>query len=795
MPTRLLRQLANEHWRWVIVAWIVLAAALKLTAPSWEQVALDGDLDHLPQNAPSIRASQLLRRAFPNEDAKSQAVIVAARDDRELSVEDRNFVLELSKAIESQTELPLVDVWNAKTPIVHRMLLAGDQRAELVIARLENPLMAFDNIRVRDRVLEVIESMRSQAPAGLEIGVTGSAIIGADMRSAVRESLSATHKTTILLVLACLILIYRAPLLVLVPLATIGLSTSIAFDLVALLAYWFGPDNFEWSGLRVFTTTKIFIVVILFGAGTDYCLFLISRYKEELGGGAPAREAPGLALAHVSSALAGSALTTILGLGAMALARYGKFASGGPVIAVCLLVALVACVTFTPALLRALGTNVFWPTASRVAGGDAQRAAPDRWFWDRLSSAVLRRPGLILAASALVAAPLVVAGWDVPVNHDLLAELPRDSVSIEGAELVRARFGEGWLAPMHVVARQPGANLLDQEKRFDVSLLHNELYQLPEVQDVRSPYLPAGGDPRNRRLLSISGLYDAAAAGSPLSVESFVSTAPGLRGEVIQLGVVLASDPFGQAARDWMPRLREQLERISAAPTLSGQPNPWQGAQFELAGITPGMRDLERITASDQTRIQVCTVVVVLAVLLVILQRPLACLYLILTVLLSYWVTIGATEMFFRQLYGDSYGGLDWKAPIFLFVILVAVGQDYNIYLTTRVLEEQKKHGRREGLRRAIVLTGGIITSCGVIMAGTFVSMTAAALRGMVELGFALALGVLIDTFFVRTVVVPCYFALEARWRGEPREAPAAEQPHPHSAEALRPEAPAAHAQ
>jgi len=751
-----LGQIVHDY-RWaVIAAWVVVAAALRLAAPSWRSVAFDGDLDQLPADSSYARASRLNAEAFPEDRAKSQIVLVFGRADGPLTPLDRRFASATAREVERLPTLaPLLveEMWTVSTPSVGETLASANGRARRYVLRLSTDFMALENTNVLQAVLGVLDSRRPEAPPGLEMGVTGSAAIGGDMLSAAADALRNTDRVTIVIVAAALGLIYRSVWLVLVPLAAIGVAAITSLDLLALVARWSLENPDHWLDVRVFSTTRVFIVVLLFGAGTNFCLFFIARFRELRGAGGDQRHAVAMALGRVGGAISASALTTIVGMAVMGFAEFGKFKYGGPTIAMSLAVALAVCLTLAPALMSTwLGTRV---TSGRPTGDSDW--APWQGFWSRIADLVVNRPAYVLELSLVAGLPLAWYGWSAPVTYDIYSELAADSASRQGTVLSLRHFPPGDVGPLTILAHRPDGGLLDDDGAQQIEDLAKKLFELPGVDQVRRLKSPIGKPPGEIDM-TLRGFAERIAANSPQSRNTFLAQLTEGRGDVARLFVVLDDPPFSAAAVKTTGAIAQALEDLSGDAS-----SPWRGASFELLGPTAGIRDLERVTVADRRRIEALVAAAVFAVILVLLRQPLVCAYLILTVLASYLVTLGAVRLIFESAYGADYPGLDWKAPLFLFVILVAVGQDYNIFLVTRVFEEQRKLGPLAGLREAVVQTGGIITSCGVIMAVTFGSMMTNSLRGMVEMGAALSLGMLLDTFIVRTIVVPAFLALVGR--------------------------------
>ncbi len=712
----------------------------------------------------------------------------------------------------------LLDVYSWKEPVIGSQLRRP--QARIAVLSLASELAATGNIELLTQLRQMVdrcaEYQREYLRADeltraddLDVRITGSAAIGGETLLAARSAISYTESFTVVMILIILAVVYRAPLLVAVPLITITVAVMVATAVVTTLtdlsanAPWFGLD------LKVYTTSRIFVVVILFGAGTDYCLFLISRLREEAANH-PWPVACERALGGVSSALLGSAMTTIVGLGMLWFAEFGKFQHTGPIIAICLCIGLLVCMTLTPAILRLFGPAVFWPTSipsnsdrpvvsllsNRDIGdpdpGDLKSSRKSSlsggsWAWNVASIALTRYPVWTLAAGWLLLILPAVGGriHEQDVTYDLSGQLSSTAGSRQGMRMLDQNFGVGELAPISVLALAK-SDQDDAALTATRNLLTEAIYQIDGVRRVRSLSDPLGDFPPEREmgLLSKEAWRRRALQNHRLSRLHFVANEPRFTHRLIRLDVIVQEDPFSQAAATKLKAIIDQTRSV-----LSTQHRE-TGSVWELyyTGTTASIEDLREVTLRDTRRIKVAVILAVLVVLILVLRRVVLSLYLIATVLLSYYATLGLTYWFFRAIDGPQFLGLDWKLPLFLFVILVAVGQDYNVYLVTRIIEERRRLGSLAAVRRAVARTGGIVTACGIVMAATFLSMTASAwwppisdwiglsnsttagnhqttLRGITELGFALALGVLIDTLYVRTVLVPSFVVLQDRFR------------------------------
>jgi RND superfamily putative drug exporter len=776
MFTRLGRLTTSHPWL-VCAAWLAVGATLTLLAPRWDARAVDDDISFLPARCDSVRGYDLLRRAFPNDVFASRAILTVERDDRPLDDADFALIDRAADAVNAlrrdEPGLQIGRVSSYRDAFLGQRLVSADRHCALVQVSLGTPFLALQTRTTVDRVEAAARGAFAAAGgAAPPLLVTGPAGIGRDLTRASADSLEGTTLATILLVVFVLMLVYRAPLLALVPLATIAVSVWVALQGLALLTLI--------PGVYLVNVSKVFAVVLLYGAGTDYCLFLISRYREELAEGRDSPRALRGAVANVGGALAASAGTVVWGLGLMVFAEFAKVRCAGPAIALALVVALVASLTLTPALLRLLGPAVFWPgrLPSRADLGPGG-------FWDRASRTVVARPGAVLAACLALLLPLAAFGYRLKPNYKPMGELHPSADSIRGLDVIQRRFTAGETGPVTVLLASP-TDWNGAEGRRVLARASRAFGYLDNVAEVRSLTQPLGTPlpepprpPQHSAKGVLAGLLTTVRRGVEEEVreqtdrgarEFYLAELPDAangRKYVTRIDLVLRSDPFAPASsatlgvvQTW---LRNELPREAAG---------LGGVRSEVFGVTVNARDLAEVTEHDRYRVNVLVIGGILMILMVLVRRLWLAAYLLLTVLISYLAALGATALAGTLWSGRPLGEVDWRVPFFLFTILIAVGEDYNILIIDRALKERRRHGSDEGMRRALARTGGTITSCGLIMAGTFATLMFGGLGTLVQCGFALAVGVLLDTFVVRPFLVPAFTLLIWRTRDEARAAP-----------------------
>jgi len=344
------------------------------------------------------------------------------------------------------------------------------------------------------------------------------------------------------------------------------------------------------------------------------------------------------------------------------------------------------------------------------------------------------------------------------LSYDVISDLPADAPSVAGTRVLQQHFPAGIMGTVTVLLvdpqvdfdkpsgretiRQVTERLREQRKELGLADIRSFTAKLGISKAATNPAIPPDLPEDVRRKAIEVGSRD-----------RYLTAFQGRTMTGTRLDLVLTQSPFTHWSVEDLNRIEEDIR--SALPETQRQ-----NAKLYFTGTTASVRDLSGVIQSDRTRIEYLVVASVFVILLLLLRRLVITLYLLVSVLFSYYVTLGVTFALFWLLDPKGFSGIDWKVAIFLFTILIAVGEDYNIFLLTRVQEEEKRYGPVRGITEALVRTGPMISSCGIIMAGTFGSLLAGSLLDMKQLGFALAFGVLLDTFVVRPILVPAFLIL-----------------------------------
>jgi putative drug exporter of the RND superfamily len=651
----------------VLGLWIALVIGLAPAASQFESAQKNEATSFLPGDAESTAVLEALE-GFGSADV-ADAVIVFARE-AGLTPADR-------RAIEAARQ-DLIDDPPVATGPPAQTTYSDDGVAAIVVA----PVDVADG--ESDLLLDAVEDMRERfeaVPEGLEVAVTGGAGFSADAITVFEGINSTLLLATASLVFVLLVLIYRSPIFWLLPLLAVAFAEFTVRGLGYLLAS---------NGVVVNGQTAGILLVLVFGAGTDYALLLVARYREELRRHQDRHESMRLALRRAGPAILASGVTNICALLVLTLAEVNGTAGLGPVGAMGVGVAMVAMLTVLPALLVIAGRRAFWPFIPRYQEGEVE-VPEERGRWRKLGDGIATRPRPVWIGTlvGLLVLSLGIFAFDSGLTQE--DDFRNDVESVRGQELVSASFPAGSSAPTDIIVPDPAR----------AGAVTQAVAALPEVASVR----PVEQGP------------------------------PGAR-----LAATLVPDPYSTEALDLVPTLRDTARGAGGEGTIVGGP-------------TATKYDLDEAALRDLKVLPPIVLLVILVIIGALLRAVVAPLLLVGTVIVSFLASLGACVLIFDHVFG--FPGQDPSLPLFGFIFLVALGVDYNIFLMARVREEAERHGTHEGMLRGLAVTGAVITSAGIVLAGTFSVLAVLPLVTLTQIGFLVAFGVLLDTFIVRSILLP----------------------------------------
>ncbi len=711
--------------RWItFFVWVLLTLVLSFTWPTVNTVE-DETAPNLPETALSQKASNMIKKEFPN-DAGNPVLIVWHKNEG-LEAKDFKTIQDTYKKLRNsplkgQATLPPFDT-------IPRQVLAksvSEDGTSLVTPVFFDKTAGTDVLQenmnelqnIIKNTLEDNPFKRKISDSGLHVRLSGPVGIQTDAVSLFSQADVKLLVATVLLVLVLLILLYRSPLLAILPLIVVGFAYGIISPTLGFLADkgWIIADA---QGISIMT-------VLLFGAGTDYCLFLISRYREFLLMEQNKFKALQLAIKESGGAIIMSALTVVVGLGTLLLAHIGSFHRFAVPFSVAVFLMGIAALTLLPALLAILGRVAFFPFIPRTKEMNEELAKKKNkpikvkeskgFFSKKLGDLVIRKPWTIILLTLFLLGGLASFVPRIHFTYDLLESFPKDMPSREGFDLISDHFSPGELAPVQIVVDTKGKDIPVKAELAKLSFLD----QVTE---------PVKGKQNNQLQM-----YEVSLKDNPYSIEGM----------------------------NKIPELRKSLKEVMKNAEISQAEN-----HIWIGGETATLYDTKQTTERDQRIIIPVMIGIIALLLLVYLRSVVAMIYLIVTVVLSYFSALGAGWLLLH--YGMDAPAIQGTIPLYAFVFLVALGEDYNIFMVSEIWKNKRSQPHLEAVKNGVAQTGSVITSAGLILAGTFAVLAALPIQVLVQFGIVTAIGVLLDTFIVRPLLVPAITVVLGRsafWPG-----------------------------
>ncbi|WP_445394814.1 MMPL family transporter [Streptomyces sp. LE64] len=678
-----------------ILGWLVAAVALTVFAPQFKSSA--DQADFLPGHYESLQVADLQERSFPQQERPAATAVFRREDGGVLTAGDKADVVRVTDGLD-RAGVELIESVKTSPQAV-------SPNGKIALASIVSTVDDHQDPELLDAVKELRERVGPLvAGTDLHVGLTGAAASALDTQESSGDTDAMITMATLALIVILLLVIFRSPLIALLPVLIISVVFVVASGLIATAA--------ELVGLTADSSVSSILIVVLFGVGTDYILFLVFRWREQLRAGQEPKAAMEEAVARVGETVASAAGAVIVAFLALLLSSLGMLRAMGPALAISVAVTLVAALTLVPAVFSLLGTRAFWPSK-------AWRTAPRNELADRTGTVIARRPGTVAAASGAVLAALALGVLSFNPVFDSGSSLPDDLESVRASKEMQRGFAAGQTDPVWVLVEEEDGGTLSTGA---LTAYAEELRGVEGVGQVAPAVTNASGD-------------------------------------VAQIAVVLTHPPTSEQAIELVGgQLRDTAH--AAAP---------EGTRALVGGPTGVLADIQAAVNRDYSLVFPAAGLAIMVILGLLLRSAVAPWFLMLAVALGFGATLGSTVWLFQDLKGES--GLLFTLPVIVYLFVVAIGTDYNILMVARLREETRSGvDPREAVHRAVARSAPTIGAAAIILAGTFGVLLLAESTMLQQMGFAVAFGILLTAFVMALLLVPAVTSLlgdRVWWPGE----------------------------